>query len=224
MRRTNKLKGMYALLIAVAACVGITIYASCSADEDYGDYSSRDELFTLADGEMNLRSEGQGTVIFQGDSIPAGSCRVCSLALYEITSNPYFVPNPRTKYTVDIIIRWRNGWTGNQTGPHSTPYFDLFKNEPYALDSIVGNSEEGFYNYIYTFTQTDVEGDWISHDKLKITVKFWRYVNKYYYDIYNFTTGASAPWGPNEIIQFPQIIRVYKTFDNNELLNDTIIY
>ena len=81
-----------------------------------------------------------------------------------------------------------------------------------------------FYNYIYTFTQTDVEGDWISHDKLKITVKFWRYVNKYYYDIYNFTTGASAPWGPNEIIQFPQFIRVYKTFDYNELLNDTIIY
>ena len=52
MKRTNKLKGMYALLVAVAACIGITIYASCSADEDYDGYASKDELFTLADGEM----------------------------------------------------------------------------------------------------------------------------------------------------------------------------
>ena len=35
MKRLNKLKGMYALLIAVAALIGITIYYSCSTDEDY---------------------------------------------------------------------------------------------------------------------------------------------------------------------------------------------
>lgn len=35
MKRLNKTKGMYALLIAVAACIGITIYGSCSADEDF---------------------------------------------------------------------------------------------------------------------------------------------------------------------------------------------
>ena len=58
MKRLNKQKGMYALLIAVAAMIGITIYGSCSADEDYDGYSSKDELFTLADGEMSLRSEG----------------------------------------------------------------------------------------------------------------------------------------------------------------------
>jgi hypothetical protein len=57
MKRTNKLKGMYALLIAVAACIGITIYASCSADEDYDGYASKDELFTLADGEMGRGAE-----------------------------------------------------------------------------------------------------------------------------------------------------------------------
>ena len=34
MKRLNKLKGMYALLIAVAAMIGVTIYGSCSADED----------------------------------------------------------------------------------------------------------------------------------------------------------------------------------------------
>ena len=48
---------MYVLLIAVAACIGILIYASCSADEDYDGYASKDELFTLADGEMSLRSD-----------------------------------------------------------------------------------------------------------------------------------------------------------------------
>ena len=35
MKRLNKLKGMYALLIAVVALIGITIYGSCSADEDF---------------------------------------------------------------------------------------------------------------------------------------------------------------------------------------------
>ena len=52
MKRFNKTNGMYALLIAVAAMIGITIYGSCSADEDYDNYSSGDELFTLANGEM----------------------------------------------------------------------------------------------------------------------------------------------------------------------------
>ena len=47
MKRFNKTKSIYALLIAVAAMIGVTIYGSCSADEDYGDYSSRDELFTI---------------------------------------------------------------------------------------------------------------------------------------------------------------------------------
>ena len=222
--QVNKRESMYALLVAVAVMIGITIYGSCSADEDYGDYSSRDELFTLADGEMNLRSEEQGTAIFMGDSIPAGSCRVCSLELYKITTNPYFIPNPRAEYTADVVIRWRNGWTGNQTGPHSTPYFDLFRNEPYALDSIVGNDIDGYYDYVYTFTQTDVEGDWISHDKLKITIKFWRYIDKYYYDKYSFSICGPAPWDSNELIPNPQLIRVNKTIDYDELLNDTIIY
>ncbi len=64
MKRTNKLKGMYALLVAVAACVGITIYASCSADEDYDGYASKDELFTLADGEMEQGREGNGIITY----------------------------------------------------------------------------------------------------------------------------------------------------------------
>ena len=42
MKRTNKLKRMYALLIAVAACIGITIYGSCSSDEDFWGFDEED--------------------------------------------------------------------------------------------------------------------------------------------------------------------------------------
>jgi hypothetical protein len=47
-----KQNGMYALLIAVAAVIGITIYASCSADEDFDYSSDNNELFTRAEREM----------------------------------------------------------------------------------------------------------------------------------------------------------------------------
>jgi len=41
--QVNKRESMYALLVAVAVMIGITIYGSCSADEDYDCYSSKDE-------------------------------------------------------------------------------------------------------------------------------------------------------------------------------------
>ncbi len=52
---------MYALLVAVAAVIGITIYGSCSADEDYGDYYySSNELGTRAERIMERGNEGNG--------------------------------------------------------------------------------------------------------------------------------------------------------------------
>ena len=62
---------MYALLIAVAACIGITIYGSCSADEEY-DYYSGNELSTRAEGMMRMGGEMQDS-IFLRYSIRAGS-------------------------------------------------------------------------------------------------------------------------------------------------------
>ena len=55
-KRLNEHKGMYALLIAVAAMIAITIYGSCSAEEDFDYYSGR-ELSTRADGVMGINSE-----------------------------------------------------------------------------------------------------------------------------------------------------------------------
>lgn len=58
--QVNKRESMYALLVAVAAMICITIYFSCSADEDY-DYYSRQELSTRAEREMRSGNEGHGT-------------------------------------------------------------------------------------------------------------------------------------------------------------------
>lgn len=105
-------KGMYALLIIVAAAViGNTIYTSCSADEDYDGYSSKDELFTLADGEMNLRSDvGGGTIqeSFYGTPIDAGGDTITDVAFY---GDIY----------PEIYTYWTMGFTGNwnPTGPQS---------------------------------------------------------------------------------------------------------
>lgn len=55
--QVNKRESMYALLVAVAVMIGITIYGSCSADEDY-DYYSRQELSTRAEREMGMGNEG----------------------------------------------------------------------------------------------------------------------------------------------------------------------
>jgi len=105
-------KGMYALLIIVAAAViGNTIYTSCSADEDYDGYSSGSELFTLADGEMNLRSDvGGGTIheSFYGTPIDAGGDTITNVAFY---GDIY----PK------IYTYWTMGFTGNwnPTGPQS---------------------------------------------------------------------------------------------------------
>lgn len=51
MKRLNKLKGMYALLVAVAAMIGVTIYGSCSTDEDFWGFDA------IKTSEENTRSE-----------------------------------------------------------------------------------------------------------------------------------------------------------------------
>lgn len=90
-------KGMYALLIAVATMIGVTIYVSCSADEDYDGYSSDDELFTLAEKEMTLRYEPY----YSGMYVLAN---IAHLYLEELISS---------EYVATVTISWTTGWTGN---------------------------------------------------------------------------------------------------------------
>ncbi len=85
--QVNKRESMYALLVAVAAVIGITIYGSCSADEDF-DYYSGHELSTRAEREM-----GRGeNIVFHRLILPKGSdnCTVSDidgLGSFSITLN-----------------------------------------------------------------------------------------------------------------------------------------
>ena len=85
--QVNKRESMYALLVAVAVMIGITIYGSCSADEDF-DYYSGHELSTRAEREM-----GRGeNIVFHRLILPKGSdnCTVSDidgLGSFSITLN-----------------------------------------------------------------------------------------------------------------------------------------
>lgn len=137
--------GMYALLIAVAAMIGVTIYGSCSADEDYDGCSSKNELFTLADGEMERGGEGQEYHwYFYGTPIDAGGDTITNVAFYG-NIHP------------EIYTYWTMGFTGNwnPTGPQSclsVQWSGLCINND--LDSM---SLEGNHYYIWKGHISDVD-------------------------------------------------------------------
>ena len=104
MKRLNKLKGMYALLIAVVALIGITIYGSCSADEDY-DYYSGQELSTRAEREMGRGVEGTITEWYEldgGNVMTTFNAQFSELGTVEVES----------------YIKWSANNVVNQTSPY----------------------------------------------------------------------------------------------------------
>lgn len=96
---------MFVLLIAVATCIAITIYASCSADDDYDNYSTGNELFTLADGEMS-RGEFNMPFSFVGISVTGNIA----------TFNDY---NVIADWSANFYLEWTTGYTGNIESPFS---------------------------------------------------------------------------------------------------------
>lgn len=97
MKILNEFKGMYALLIAVAAAIGITLYGSCSADEDYDNYYSGDELSSLADEQMALRYEPYYSGIYV-------LANIAHLLREELMNSGYIA---------NVTLSWTTGWTGN---------------------------------------------------------------------------------------------------------------
>ncbi len=86
---------MYALLIAVAAVIGITIYASCSADEDY-DYYSGNELTTRAEREMGRGVEGTITEWYEldaGEATNTFNAQFSDIVTFEIESTVQWTYN-----------------------------------------------------------------------------------------------------------------------------------
>ena len=170
MKRFNKTNGMYALLIAVAAMIGITIYGSCSADEDYDNYSSGDELFTLADGEMNLRTENQGTIWFHGFYIDSAGIATYDHALFV------------SGYHANITIQWSRGWTGNLDNPKcqiSTQVTSIHEaGSEFSTTDL--NFDDFPYHYEMSFSTYDSSCEWKSDDKLQIKLIFSGHIKCYY--------------------------------------------
>ena len=157
----SQTKGMYALLVAVATLIGITIYGSCSADEEYDGYSSGDELFTLADKEMNLRTEPQGTVWFYGDYIDSAGISYKNCQLFN-----------DNLYHANLTFQWTIGWTGNISEFRSQMYVSVTSihyssTEENALYVIYQDGQ--YYNAIYNPTMT-ATGEWKPDMKLHVDI------------------------------------------------------
>ena len=173
--KQKKFNSMSVLLIAVATNIGITIYASCSADDDYDNYSTGNELLTLADGEMNLRSDvGGGTIqeSFYGTPIDAGGDTITDVAFY---GDIY----PK------IYTYWTMGFTGNwnPTGPQS--YLSVQWGgdcENNQIDSLT--YEDGHY-YLWYGHITDVDEmvcTWETISRIKYHCHYTIAWYKYEYD------------------------------------------
>ena len=168
MKRFNKTNGMYALLIAVATMIGITIYGSCSSEEDYDGFSSKDELFTLADGEMNLRSEEQGTVLFQGDYIDSAGIVYKNCQSFN------------DQYHVNLTFQWTVGWTGNISQERS--HMAILSTSVHNVDTEFEVSEifysEGLNHFKIVYNSYDVIGEWKPDLKLHVSLKFYGNIYK----------------------------------------------
>ena len=155
MKKLNKSKGMCVLLIAVAAVIGITIYGSCSADEDYDNYSSADELFTLADGEMGRGEENpHGPWIFEGVYLTQNMSYM---------ENDEIVGDWKARY---LNIGWSSGYTGNMYDSISIPYIAYLELNTNRYTYTVTCA---FQNTYYDLTATC---RWTYDNKLSIKYKF----------------------------------------------------
>ena len=132
MKRFTKFKGMYALLMAVAAMIGITIYGSCSSNEDY-DYYSGQELSTRAEREMGRGAENP---LFEWYEITAGS---------ETTSqNVYFDTHC---LEIEANISWEeNKVDANLTNVHCS--LNIKNNEMVSFNN---NIERPLYELSYQY-------------------------------------------------------------------------
>ena len=156
MKKINEFKGMYALLIAVAAVIGITIYESCSADEDYDNYSSGGELFTLAVGEMGRGENPNLPLYYYGIPIDAGGDTIDNI---EITKH----------VRPEFYTYWSRGFTGknNPSGPYSNVYaIHSGAFSSYNIDSV---SWENGHCYFFSgqFVFDDLKCDWKSTTELE---------------------------------------------------------
>jgi len=150
----KKDKKMYALLVVVTAMIGITIYESCSADEDYDGYSSKNELFTLADEIMGRGGEN-GSFPWIGDTIESGHHSDSNIDLYH-------------GFVANIDIEWQTGYTGNQILSHSSVNVTVTPNNNTTFTFLETIDE---YRYEHKVFYDGVSGDWNYPNILSINIR-----------------------------------------------------
>ena len=102
----SQTNSMSALLISVVTMIGIMVYGSCSADEDYGDYYyTGNELSTRAEREMGRGVEGTITEWYEldgGNVMTTFNAQFSELGTVEVES----------------YIEWSANNVVNQTSPY----------------------------------------------------------------------------------------------------------
>jgi hypothetical protein len=172
---------MYALLMVVAAMIGITIYSSCSADEDYDGYSSKNELFTLADGIMERGGEDPHLPIYYyGIPIDAGGDTIDNI---EITKH----------VSPEFYTYWSRGFTGkyNPSGPYSNVY--AIHSGDYSschIDSVAWENGQCYY-FSGQFIFNDLKCDWKSTTELEYKCYYmirWTKTSEFHNSVEEYTT------------------------------------
>ena len=152
----KKQNGMYGLLAVIALMLAVTIYASCSSEDDTWDSSSLGELGTMADGTLDRSGEGGGTVYFVGMYIPAN--------IATLTMEPLMAPS----YVVDLTIGWHEGYTGNIILPYCNPYV-LYS--PYNERDTVTLNDSAFFD----ISPISASASWDQNNKLTMTYVYKAY-------------------------------------------------
>ena len=132
---------MYALLMAVAAMIGITNYASCSADEDYNYYSGQ-ELSTRAEKEMGRGVEGLLTEWYELD---AGEATNTFNAQFPIIGT----------IEIESTVQWTYNNVVNPTNPYVHASCSLnIKNVPTVSITTPSGGILELPQYVLSCTQT----------------------------------------------------------------------
>ncbi|MCQ2113267.1 MAG: hypothetical protein MJY95_08010 [Bacteroidaceae bacterium] len=154
--KKQKHNGMHSLLAVIALMLAVTIYASCSSDDDAWDSSSLGELGTMADGTLDRSGESGGTVYFVGEPVISGNYFDSRV---EFMNNCY----------CDFSISWGHGFTGNTQKPRS--YVSVNKspcNEYEYIDTLFPN---GLY-YKHQYTVIDSWAEWTPNNCIKLTFRY----------------------------------------------------
>ena len=114
---------------------------------------------------MNLRSEGNGTVWFQGFYIDTAG-----IATY---NNAAFIPGI-DGYYANFTIGWNTGWTGNINNPYCQIY--AYTCAIYCTSNHFVTRDIEYDEFPYHYTMTDIQWtsdcEWKPDNKLYIKLKF----------------------------------------------------